>query len=286
MENKPTTMSYENKPLWGNEFTLEEINVKPVGVWIYTPPIVWKGDRVGHIGYNDNFFFVLEGECYININGHSSIIREGQLAFLPKGKMRAYTHISERFVMYEMAFSAKVGDLNLMEYIGLCEDSFVVDVTDKKRMAEYFETTCRKEMQRDPLFEIGWCSVILAIIREYAEARRKLMTGDGKLFAPVIEYMKQNLARPIKTEELAEKVFMQTTYFIRRFGNVYGISPQSYLTKMRMNSAMELLSSTDMPIEKIAKAVGIADTSYFSRVFKKHCGTSPGMYRSAFLKGV
>ncbi len=282
MENNPTTMSYENKPLWGNEFTLEEINVKPVGVWIYTPPIVWKGDRVGHIGYNDNFFFVLEGECYININGHSSIIREGQLAFLPKGKMRAYTHTSERFVMYEMAFSAKVGDLNLMEYIGLCEDSFVVDVTDKKRMAEYFETTCRKEMQRDPLFEIGWCSVILAIIREYAEARRKLMTGDGRLFAPVIEYMKQNLARPIKTEELAEKVFMQTTYFIRRFGNVYGISPQSYLTKMRMNRAMELLSSTDMPIEEIAKAVGIADTSYFSRVFKKHCGTSPGSYRAAF----
>ena len=77
---------------------------------------------------------------------------------------------------------------------------------------------------------------------------------------------------------------MQTTYFIRRFGKVYGLSPQSYLTRLRINRAMELLSSTDMSIEKVAKSVGIPDTSYFSRVFKNQCGTSPGTYRSAFRK--
>lgn len=284
MNNAPTSMSVDNKPLWGNEFTLDDVTVKPVGVWIYTPPIVWKGDRVGHIGYNDNFFFVLERECYLNVNGHSCIIREGQLAFLPKGKMRAYTHISERFVMYEMAFSARAGERNLMDYLGLCDDNYVVTIGDKRRMCAYFEDYCRKEMQRDPLFEIGWCSAILAIIREYAEERRKLTTGDGKVFAPVIKYMTENLDSPIKTGELAAVLFMQTTYFIRRFGEVFGMSPQSYLTKLRMSRAMELLSSTDMPIEKIAGSVGIPDTSYFSRVFRKHCGTTPGTYRATFLK--
>ena len=94
--------------------------------------------------------------------------------------------------------------------------------------------------------------------------------------------MEENLDRPIKNEELAALLYMQTTYFIRRFGSLYGLPPQNYLTKMRMNRAMVLLASTESPIEKIANSVGIPDTSYFSRMFKKHTGITPSGYRAAF----
>lgn len=265
------------------EYTTDKITVLPINVWLYGPPTVWKGDRLGHIGENDTFFYTVKGECFISIDNHSFVIKAGQLAFLPKGKMRVYTHVSEEFIMYEMAFSAKLGEENLMEYLELCDGDYAVDVKDREKMSAYFEESCRKEMRRDPIFDLGWGANIIRIIAEYAEAHRIKSGVDGKVFAPVVEYMLQNIEKPIKTQELAEIVYMQTTYFIRRFGAVYGLSPQSYLSGMRMNKAMELLSSTDMPIEKIAKSVGIPDTSYFSRVFKKHCGTSPGAYRAAFL---
>ena len=264
------------------EYTLDKVTVLPINVWLYGPPTVWKGDRLGHIGENDTFFYMVKGECFISIDSHSFMIKEGQLAFLPKGKMRMYTHVSEEFIMYEMAFSAEFGGENLMEYLELYDGDFAVDVKDKEKMCGYFEESCRKEMRRDPIFDLGWCANIIRIIAEYADAHRTKSGEDGKIFIPVVEYMLQNLEKSIKTQELAEIVYMQTTYFIRRFGAVYGISPQSYLAKMRMNKAMELLSSTEMPIEKISRAVGMPDTSYFSRVFKKHCGTSPGAYRAAF----
>ena len=55
---------------------------------------------------DNSFFLVLEGECFLSIDNENYIIKPGQLAYLPKGKRRAYTHISKSFSMYEMAFSA------------------------------------------------------------------------------------------------------------------------------------------------------------------------------------
>lgn len=266
------------------EYTTDKITVLPINVWLHGPPTVWKGDRLGHIGVNDTFFYMVKGECFVSIDNRSFMIKEGQLAFLPKGKMRVYTHVSEEFIMYEMAFSAKIGDEDLMEYLELCDGDFAVDVRDKEKMCGYFEESCRKEMRRDPVFDLGWSANIIRIIAEFSDAHREKSGEDGKIFYPVTEYMAKNMDRQIKTGELAELVYMQTTYFIRRFGKVYGLSPQSYLTRLRINRAMELLSSTDMSIEKVAKSVGIPDTSYFSRVFKNQCGTSPGTYRSAFRK--
>ncbi len=266
-----------------DEYRLGNFSVRPIDVWLHVPPTVWKGDRLGHIGINDTFFYMVKGECFLSIDNHSFLVKEGQLAFLPKDKMRVYTHTSQNFIMYEMAFSAQIENQNLMEYLGLSDGDFAVDVKDRGKMCEYFEGSCRKEMRRDPAFDLGWCANVLRIIQEYTEAHKIKKGKDGKFFEPVLQYMANNLDKHIKTEALAEIVFMQTTYFIRRFGVVYGISPQNYLSKMRMAKAMELLSSTDLPLDKIAIAVGIPDTSYFSRVFKKYCGVPPGNYRAAFI---
>ena len=58
--------------------------------------------------------------------------------------------------------------------------------------------------------------------------------------------------------------------------------PLAYLNNIRMYKAMSLLAGTEESIEKIAKSVGIADASYFARMFKKHTGVSPTEYKNIF----
>ncbi|MBQ8747434.1 MAG: helix-turn-helix transcriptional regulator [Clostridia bacterium] len=265
-------------------FTLSELSVRPAKLALHVPPEVWKGDRLGHIGVNDTFFFVVTGECFLSIDGQSRVVRTGQLAFLPKGKRRAYTRVSETFAMYEIGFSAEVNGNDLMEALGLCEGEFVTDVADIERMKGYFESSSRVEMQKNPLYDIIFCANIMNIIKEYAIKRLARTPTEDDRLQTVLSYMRENLSRPISNEELAAAVFMQTTYFIRRFKNAYGLPPQSYLTQMRMNRAMELLASTSLSIDSVAKAVGMADVSYFARVFKKHSGVTPSAYRSAFSR--
>lgn len=262
--------------------TLKELTIKPQTLYLYVPPIVWKGDSVGHIGKRDLFFWVIEGECFLRIDNQNYIIRPGQLAYLPKGKVRAYTHASDTFRMYEMAFSATSKGKSLMELLGLTEGDFVVDIPDKEEMSALFENSHRKEMFKNPIYDVAWCANIANIIRIYANERAKQHTSETKVFRPVLEYMSQNIGRSVRLEELASLVYMQPTYFIKCFGKSFGLSPLAYFNRMKIYKAMGLLAGTDLSIEDIAKQLGIADTSYFTRMFKKHCNVTPSVYRAEF----
>ena len=57
---------------------------------------------------------------------------------------------------------------------------------------------------------------------------------------------------------------------------MYGISPHRWLTQQRMKHAWELLQSTDMTIQEVARTVGYDGVSQFSLVFKQHYGMTPG----------
>ena len=53
----------------------------------------------------------------------------------------------------------------------------------------------------------------------------------------------------------------------------------AYLTKIRLEHALELLRTTEDKTYIIASRVGYMEPNYFSYVFKKNCGISPAKYR-------
>ena len=54
----------------------------------------------------------------------------------------------------------------------------------------------------------------------------------------------------------------------------------AYLTKIRLEHAVELLRTTEDKTYVIAEAVGYTESNYFSYVFKKQYGISPSKYRA------
>ena len=265
-------------------FTAEKITVNPVRIQFYVPPVVWKGDAVGHIGKNDVFFWLLEGEMALFVEKECYIMRAGQLAFLPKGKFRRYTALSKDFSLYTMSFVAESDGENLMKGLGLGEKNHVVNVEDPDRLTKYFETSSYVGMQKDPINNFIWNTNIMNIIKEFCECSEKQMELKDERLDSAILHMQNNLNKNITIEDLASLVFMQPTYFIRRFKKVYSASPMAYFKSLRINKAMELLLTTDNEIENIAKELGIDDASYFSRWFKKSCGIPPAECRKSFLK--
>lgn len=265
------------------EQDIKNFSVNPIVVRLYVPPITWRGDPVGHIGTNDVFFWVIRGECYLMIDDNCYIVKPGQLAFLPKGLMRTYTHISENFLMYEMAFSVKLNDENLFDVLDLSSRNHVVDIADREGMSFLFEDSLRHELYKNLLYDIGWCANIVNMIKCYVAERTRLdVSGDS--FDGILKYMSQNLSKNVLVGELAALVFMQPTYFIKKFKEAFGKSPMAYFNMLRIYKSMSLLVATDYPIEQIALEVGINDKAYFSRIFKKHCNITPSDYRKLFHK--
>ena len=83
--------------------------------------------------------------------------------------------------------------------------------------------------------------------------------------------------------DLAESYGMSEGHFIRQFKMYTGQTPLGYRSLKRVEMAKSLLVGTDMSVTDISESLGVEDTHYFSRVFKRHVGVSPREYRNKYL---
>ena len=95
----------------------------------------------------------------------------------------------------------------------------------------------------------------------------------------VMDYIKENYARPIEIAELAQKASLSVSQFERRFGKLFQQSPSRFLIQYRLTRASVMLVQSEDTLGKIALDVGFYDQSHFSREFQKCFGQAPGQYR-------
>jgi transcriptional regulator GlxA family with amidase domain len=96
-----------------------------------------------------------------------------------------------------------------------------------------------------------------------------------------LENIQQFPAKPWTVAQLAAAGGISRTAFARRFRNLTGEPPLTYLTRWRMTVAARLLRETDFPIDSVAVRAGYGSPFAFGKAFKKSIGTSPGAYRRA-----
>ena len=92
-------------------------------------------------------------------------------------------------------------------------------------------------------------------------------------------WLKNHYMDDISLEQAADAMGMSAFYFSRLFRTAYNQTFLEYLIEHRMERAAELLRMTDIPVREIAHRVGYADANYFSKVFKRHTGETPTLYR-------
>lgn len=72
----------------------------------------------------------------------------------------------------------------------------------------------------------------------------------------------------------------------RQFHQFTGMTPNEYLTDIRIQYAKRLLRQKNklrLPVSEIAWMCGFYDAAYFCRLFRKHVGVSPSEYSTSFL---
>lgn len=92
-------------------------------------------------------------------------------------------------------------------------------------------------------------------------------------------FMDENFLAPLTLEEIAKVAGISPSYFCRRFKEVLGMSPITYLKELRVNRACHLLGHTTLPLAEITAQSGFFSIPYFCREFKKTRGLSPMQFR-------
>ncbi|MEU1300147.1 AraC family transcriptional regulator [Streptomyces shenzhenensis] len=96
-----------------------------------------------------------------------------------------------------------------------------------------------------------------------------------------LRHMHNAPASPWTVARLAAEVGLSRTAFARRFTDLVGEPPLTYLTRWRMTLAGRLLRESDLPLASVATRVGYGSEYAFSKAFRRALGQSPGAHRRA-----
>ena len=191
--------------------------------------------------------------------------------------------------------SSKVRDeLNeLKEYLSKTDD----DVSDIKTcLAGIFLQVKQTVMKAYPEKEIPFVhnSAILELIENkrylyeimqyFTEQFDMIIRSVGNstsdnILDKVTDYIDHNYQMPLRLEQIAELFGYSSSYLGKQFTAKTGLNFNTYLDKIRIDHAVDLLDNTNMKIYEIATCVGYRNVDYFHQKFKKFMNTSPAEYR-------
>lgn len=102
---------------------------------------------------------------------------------------------------------------------------------------------------------------------------------DDLIVKRALILMQQTMDAPLPIEKIAERLDVDKRLVERHFKAALGHSPLVAYTNLRLEQARHLLDHTDKSIAAIATECGFCDSSHLGRIFRRHFGTTPKLYR-------
>jgi AraC-like DNA-binding protein len=103
--------------------------------------------------------------------------------------------------------------------------------------------------------------------------------NEGLLrFAPVLDYLRANLAQRVTLDELAAVAGLSPFHFLRQFKRAHHATPQQMLMALRLFEAKQMLAGGEAPAQ-VAAAVGLTDQAHLTHAFANRYGVTPARYQ-------
>lgn len=128
-----------------------------------------------------------------------------------------------------------------------------------------------------PLISGDKITGILGITRDLGRPNKR--NASYQHLRQVTEHMQHHFHENLRMHALAKLADLSVAQLERNFRHVFQLTPQQFLTKLRIEAAMRLLHGKDS-IAYISQSCGFADQSAFSRQFKAIVGVTPRDYRA------
>jgi AraC-like DNA-binding protein len=94
------------------------------------------------------------------------------------------------------------------------------------------------------------------------------------------DVLQSSFMKKIDLPLLSQLSCLSVPQLVRQFKCVFKLTPHQYLMKVRLARAVEMVRSTDYPVNEIALKCGFEDTSAFCRAFRLAYGTQPTFFRN------
>lgn len=263
---------------------------------------VWYENRADHYGEHHHssveVILPLEGECHVNVEGHSYCVTASQVMFVPPGKTHAISmpdNSARNLVLFDATHLTSMrGFTDLMPMMDQVlyltgEDTLCGDV--RKLLFELI----REYYERRPLTNLICYDLILQVYvllgqhwlmhhQPATEGQTRREENTWAVINRVVEYVNDNYTEDITLDSIAKVAGFSKCYFSRMFTRYTGTSFSQYLLRKRIAVAANLLTTTRLSIVQVSLQSGFSSLSTFNRTFKDIHGCTPTEYRAIYEK--
>jgi YesN/AraC family two-component response regulator len=133
-----------------------------------------------------------------------------------------------------------------------------------------------------PINEEYLAEVMRGICRKLDEEEKFVPASGNVTIREIASWLNNNFAREDLSLQTVAPIFhLTSSYLSRAFKQETGENWVDYLTRLRMERAMQIAKSTDRKCYEIAQEVGFSDAKYFSACFKSFTGKTVNEFRKA-----
>jgi AraC family transcriptional regulator len=145
---------------------------------------------------------------------------------------------------------------------------------NESKFKDYYIETMIDELILESLQNDKWCGLLLNLDLE------KNINPLGF----VVEYIKSNIHENFDMNSLAKKACMSRSSFFKKFKEVYGKSPISFINETKINKSCELMIQSNKSIAEISFSLGFSSPSYFVYLFHSLQNLTPAAYRAKAIE--
>lgn len=244
--------------------------------------------------------YLLKGEKYIHEDDRIQVVNQGEIFFLSQG-----THYVENIPLNDESFEQILfyyTPLQMQQIIAKLDlESLNLDnkarnieklnsnsstatpsritrnfLLSANRHYDYGGYIHNPESERLHLLELTY-SILCFEDNAIKERLLQSLDQDKAEFERVIY---TNLLKDKSVEQLAAECSRSLTSFKKEFKRIFGTPPHQWYLRQRLNHARLLLSTTRESISQVGNECAFPNTSHFIKLFKRHFGTTPSVYRS------
>ncbi|MDG2122204.1 MAG: AraC family transcriptional regulator [Verrucomicrobiales bacterium] len=211
-------------------------------------------------------FFAKNKECEIMAADQSFLRRFGfksELEILGKNDFELFPE--------SLAESFRADDCEVMAS-GEAKLGIVELFLNRQGIPDWFVTNKLPLYDRD-----GEVMGVTGTVQVY-EMQRRMGVRYGEI-GRVVDYIRTHLGEALVIRDLAASVGLSVRQFDRRFKEVFGIPPKSFIIKTRIQAACLVLQKGQKSLSDVAGDLGFYDQSSFTYHFRQQMGITPLKYK-------
>ncbi|WP_191014922.1 AraC family transcriptional regulator [Treponema zioleckii] len=236
-------------------------------------------------------FYVTMGNCRMFV-GHSLFtVSPGEMVILPPSTLHRTQYdekipVERTTVSFTPKFIDGMGQIVGMKTLeeSLCMGKVIFNGQSRERLEVIFENLLFEDKINDKFSEAAKKTLLSELFVCLARngsglSEEKLMNETEANIQDAAKHIFEHYSEEITLKEASSIAGMSETYFSKKFREVTGFGFKEYLTNIRMQHAINMLTSGDLTITEIAIECGFPDANYFGDTFKKRTGMSPRDFR-------